>query len=1106
MVLRLRFLVPLAGLLVTAAPANAGKWGFADKEGGGKSDPVIEVFASVAPNSGQRFSMSPEQANANYTIDPTTIPAVQPAPAGQPSILFKLQNPTPVIPQNADGANEFVMIKFPMKISSKKVRNSLIKNKASLAATSFLTENLTITDEMGNHVSGIAVIGGKTADNKKVSKRVDFPQFPIFIDNKGKNRLLGNQVLTYVADDGDGLFNTISAFGGGGNPEVSEILELRIRLKEVGGVIVNGFWVLKIGNAGTPVDAGMLAVAGVTPKQPITPAEFATNGNQKVEAFSSYVLTYSEPVVPESVGISSDQVKAFNADNPTVKLFFNGNTNLIPNPEDLKVPLYPNFSLAAMHKSAPLAVPFLIPFDVRPINPNNLSEYVVSPLLDLPGALDILLNSLLFSANLNNSSYLQASGMPPPAPAFVPITIQTAASTLYDVRYDNALMEVVPAFRTKGGRSFVNVPVSPQTIYYVPLSGSGAGAINLDGNGYETNDPSTEKLTILTNLMELTTCPFGAFILGCNKNTFGDGTAMMPIGIGGNPPELMGPTPVPGVNEGSVGTTANGTNPNSVFGRGFETVCRDSSGNPRLNSSPSLGSIGDIQVADFLDKVFFDTLNPGASVANHVSFVTGSALLQNSISDPPSPNPPPLRLPVGLQPVDIVFNQQKIKQPAFVIEGDEVFSAVGGIPLTRILAIPNLTNPIAGDTFPTFGQNGPQYQTFGAAGAFAARQQIGNYLYMTDRDNGVVQCVNSNNFSVLASIETPDPEGLGLAPDLRTLYVSNFGDDSVSVIGVDPLSPFFHKEVNRIKVGSGPRDVAVQPENDDVFVSNFNGDSVSIISPVTQTVRKTLSDLISRPWEVVVTPRLLTTGWGSLVYFAYIGNQGSGDVVVYESGPSGSTGFGADALRWAVQTGESFAEMRGLAYDPGTFPGSAAVLPTGVYVTHRDADTGLAMITRVAFTAQLPAFGGFPPVPLPSSVLNAPGNIQREFKPVGTWGGPLVSLQQQLNFGGQDQVPYDVALNDFSARDFFAIVPAGTRTNIGGLGATPTPAAGGVNSKHPYRVVNGVIVPTWVPDRLYVSFPGDSLVEVLDAQNSGAVVNRVTDVPVVGRLATYFDQ
>ena len=51
-------------------------------------------------------------------------------------------------------------------------------------------------------------------------------------------------------------------------------------------------------------------------RRPVSPPRTAGNGNQVVESFSKYIVEYTEPVVPESVGFNAAEVKAYNATNP----------------------------------------------------------------------------------------------------------------------------------------------------------------------------------------------------------------------------------------------------------------------------------------------------------------------------------------------------------------------------------------------------------------------------------------------------------------------------------------------------------------------------------------------------------------------------------------------------------------------------------------------------------------------------------------------------------------------------------------------------------------------------------------------------------------------
>ncbi|MFG0317128.1 MAG: hypothetical protein ACF8XB_07645, partial [Planctomycetota bacterium JB042] len=410
----MRLSIATAALLIAipASSAWAGKYGFADKQGGGKNDPVIKVSASIAPDSGAFFSLDESTANELYTFSSV---------AGR----FQLSTPMPLIPKFAGGRNHFLALKFPMKITSKKVKKSLVKNSGALAGNSFLTSNLSITDDTGAHVPGVAFINGKsiqsTAEGKK-AKKID--GFPDWTNSKNKNILISKDTFAYIADSDDDL-STTEAFQGGGDPEESSATEIRVRLNEVGGVEVNGYWVLRIDDGtgtGTPAAAPNPTIDAIVAKHPVTPAQMV-NGNELVEAFTNFVVRYSEPMVPESVGWNANEVAAFNATNPTIPLVFNGNTTVIPNPETIQVPYYPNFTMMATPNGVQS---FTVPFNVRPINPNNLSEFVFNPLIDLAGSIDVTLTGIA-SSNNNNATTL------PGGPGII-----SAATSLYDVRFDDA--------------------------------------------------------------------------------------------------------------------------------------------------------------------------------------------------------------------------------------------------------------------------------------------------------------------------------------------------------------------------------------------------------------------------------------------------------------------------------------------------------------------------------------------------------------------------------------------------------------------------------------------------------------------------------------------
>jgi len=177
-------------------------------------------------------------------------------------------------------------------------------------------------------------------------------------------------------------------------------------------------------------------------------------------------------------------------------------------------------------------------------------------------------------------------------------------------------------------------------------------------------------------------------------------------------------------------------------------------------------------------------------------------------------------------------------------------------------------------------------------------EPYGVYLFVTNEADDVVHCVNSQTFQVMKDIRAPDPRGLAISPDLSFLYVTNFGANSLSVIDITAGSDGLPRgeTIRVVPVGAGPWGVAAQPGGEDILVCNRLGKSVSVI---------TVSDLgnpgdptrvtmqAGDPYEVTAGPRLDVLG---LPYYAYVTCPGTGEVVIFESGPPQINGFGRDQV------------------------------------------------------------------------------------------------------------------------------------------------------------------------------------------------------------------
>ncbi|MGQ0551935.1 MAG: YncE family protein [Planctomycetota bacterium] len=746
---------------------------------------------------------------------------------------------------------------------------------------------------------------------------------------------------------------------------------------------------------------------------------------------------------------------------------------------------------------------------------------------------------------------------------------------------------VARTFRTGADnvKRYINAPVSPQALY-LGFSTGGLGVLDLNGTGYNTNVPggsllNTNKerytqvsrfLPALTHTGALAAFNYttsGAVANGGHFEAFGllgrytSGTGPLAgnieseNGIGaaigtGSIGGIQG-TSQPGINEGSSG---------------YETLVFSgiTGGNPATATSVFLSPIlRDMEVGDFLDTVFFDKDNSFASFTFHRSYntPTGGGTVTNLISDPPIPNPPPLRFPVGLPHTYLLFDQANLAKAPRPIEGNEVFpadgfmnlddgsgnGALGSAAINGLIQLnpaSNLSNggsfdiphlPKAGFNFnfgflsgsagqPKFVQTGPMPETAtsgtvilttlnnGAPGTassgglkppvYQSRQQIGNYLFAADGVNRKLLAINSNTMDVLHSLSLPDPYGLGLTADLRKLFVSNEGDNSVSIVDSNPTSPFFMTEIKRTKVGGGPRAVTCGPDGEDVFVLNYADNTVSIIEQVTGTVRKTLQQSgLNRPYDMACGMREVAAqvAFQSGTYHGFISNNGGQDtlsspsVVVFESGPTGQGGLGFDSIIGGVITSTSeipnlqkILAARGITYDPQA-KASDGALSLGAFVAHKTA-TGRAAVSRISYYKDL--FPGQNPV---GSILSVFGG--KEFEVVS---------QYVSTFLGE---AYDVALPDYN-RTRFENNDFAQFNNLYNAGGTTksTPITANVrNSKFPLADVPlapGVFNhPRWEPDRLYLSVSG-KIIEVFDL--NGAHLKTITTPKDVSVLTTYFSQ
>jgi YVTN family beta-propeller protein len=871
-----------------------------------------------------------------------------------------------------------------------------------------------------------------------------------------------------------------------------------------------------------------------------------TFGTYETRSFVSpdvtFQIVFNKPVVPVTVGTSV----VFN------KAPFNGNMAPLANIEAMTWPTNPacatpiepictNVAVKAyfvdeLGVQSSVATP--IPIRVYPLSQNNMAKYIINPLIDLPGS----------STTWSGDPIMNESATPPSGAIRMRLQVIVYEYMLNDLTGDpdgkllNGTLSREPqnlcvggfhgerflnngssyskTFSIQLGRRYVNAPVSPNVMYYA-MDTKGIGAIDLDGTGMTTNTPGEGRSVLVTNTPNFSVA---------GSSVQGDGNPYLyPVGLGLN-------TPIPGVNCGSNGWFRD-LDPLK------DALVRDSFGRAQLypdpdNAEQKYVNISDIEVGDFLDTIYYNRTNRYNTASLHLDYVYNNAagnFPNNTIATPPTPNPPPLSIPVGMRPAGIILDEYDIlSEGAFTMLGREVFPPdLLYIPLTGARQWVHLEHggavvppqyadkPFRPNTpgpgpwsLGSFVQNGPLaesctfYQITGGAYAgpsYGARQQIGNFLFAADNANNEIRVINSNTMELITTLSqgVRGPDQIAVSPDLRSLYISCAPSGTVCVYDVDPRSIDFFYPKATIKVGKQPKGISCQPEYEDIFVCNYGSSSVSIISASTNTVRKTLTALIDKPWDIVLTPRQQSFGWGTQTYYGYISNYGDDNILVFESGPDGVGGVGYDNILDPVGTTgeggvtyEKITRPRGLCIDPLYLDNvnSAMNMTGGCFVAH--STTKGATVSRVNFISQQAPWGPIYLIPNSGSIGGTPGFGARQFEITAQW-----TAQDGFLSGYGDAA--DVALPDFNRYAWLNQNFSGNAyvTNYGAVGNNPIFLLPN-NNKHPIRYVGPSPVPTWYPDLFFVSYMSTPNIDVVDIVNGDTTA--ITGLPKAATSLTTF--
>jgi YVTN family beta-propeller protein len=376
-----------------------------------------------------------------------------------------------------------------------------------------------------------------------------------------------------------------------------------------------------------------------------------------------------------------------------------------------------------------------------------------------------------------------------------------------------------------------------------------------------------------------------------------------------------------------------------------------------------------------------------------------------------------------------------------------------------------------------------------------------------DKANNVVRVMNSNTMEVITTLTGfSAPDSAEVSSDLTKLYVTNSGSGFLSVFDADPMSADFLSHVSDVPVGILPKGICVQPDNEDVLVCNFGSSSISIIDVASNTVRKTVSALVSKPWDLVAGPRQTTFGFGTGVYHAYIANFGGDNVLVFESGPDGFGGIGFDDILDPIpEIGSGgtqylpIEDPRGICWDPHFVDPN--FLNGGCFVGHSSGAT--PVVSRINFTKQQAPWGPVFLQPNSGAIGGTPGFGKRVFEITAQWGGPANPLSVS-----QGAVS-DIATMDYN-RDYWLYSNWTGNPYVTNFGTVSDNPSFGLpkNHKHPNRILNfhgsSAHEPVALPDRMFVSFAFSNSVDVINPLD-GSLVKTITGLPAPAKvLKSYF--
>ncbi len=152
--------------------------------------------------------------------------------------------------------------------------------------------------------------------------------------------------------------------------------------------------------------------------------------------------------------------------------------------------------------------------------------------------------------------------------------------------------------------------------------------------------------------------------------------------------------------------------------------------------------------------------------------------------------------------------------------------------------------------------------TVGGTPAGTALSPDGKTVYVTNQANNTVSAIDTATNKVTNTIAVGNrPFGVAISPDGRTLYVANSADNTVSVINTATATPDVADRsaaavstvtVTTIPGFKTPYALAINADGSTLYVTNLGDNSVSVINTATKATTKTITD-VKNPAAVAIS-------------------------------------------------------------------------------------------------------------------------------------------------------------------------------------------------------------------------------------------------------------